>query len=141
MLSTAVRHRTTGERLCGGQPASQPANSPSGGWLSLDLAKGWGVNELMPIIVFPAARRKGKKGKGKGASCRRRQPSATPPVRQGRGPPGHGASGSRAARSLASHRRPEWDNRGEGFGSKVLEAICVRSRERDPGKASRAPED
>ncbi|UKZ94044.1 uncharacterized protein TrAFT101_008938 [Trichoderma asperellum] len=49
--------------------------------------------------------------------------SVTPPVQQGHGPPGHGASGSRAARSFASYRRPEWDSRGEGFGSKVLEAI------------------
>lgn len=103
------------------RPGGQPTAHLEGG--SVSAGQGWGVNELMPIIVFPAARRKAK-GKGKGASCRRRQPSATPPVRQGHGPPGHGASGPRAARSLASHRRPEWDNRGEGFGSKVWESVA-----------------
>lgn len=110
-------------RRPGGQAASQ---QPIWRVAQSRPGQGWGVNELMPIIVFPAARRKGKreKGKGKGASCRRRQPSATPPVRQGHGPPGHGASGSRAARSFASHRRPEWDNRGEGFGSKVWESVA-----------------
>ncbi|KAL6700073.1 hypothetical protein J3F84DRAFT_362622 [Trichoderma pleuroticola] len=44
--------------------------------------------------------------------------AATPQVRQGHGPPGHGISGSRAVRAFASHRRLEWDNRGGGFGSR-----------------------
>lgn len=94
----------------------------------------------MPIIVFPAADEK-EEGERKRGIMPLSPASVTPPVQQGHGPPGHGASGSRAARSFASYRRPEWDSRGEGFGSKVLEAIEVRSWQRHPGKASRPPED
>ncbi|TFB05507.1 hypothetical protein CCMA1212_002523 [Trichoderma ghanense] len=40
--------------------------------------------------------------------------AATPHVRQGHGPPGHGDGGSRAVRVFASHRRLGWDGRGGG---------------------------
>lgn len=125
ILSAAVRHRTTAQRLCGDQPASQPTTHLEGGSVSAWSRVGCERVDADHRISCGATKK--KKGKGKGALCRCRQPSATPPVRQGHGPPGHGASGSRAVRSLASHRRPEWDNRGEGLGSKVLEAIDVRS--------------
>ncbi|EHK50621.1 uncharacterized protein TrAtP1_011145 [Trichoderma atroviride] len=46
-------------RRPGGQAASQ---QPIWRVAQSRPGQGWGVNELMPIIVFPAARRKGKKG-------------------------------------------------------------------------------
>ncbi|KAM0475329.1 hypothetical protein ACHAPX_007083 [Trichoderma viride] len=61
--SAVVRHRTTGQRLCGGQAASQ---QPIWRVAQSRPGQGWGVDESMPIIVFPAARRKAK-GKRKGA--------------------------------------------------------------------------
>lgn len=116
----------TGPRVKGYAAARRPGGQPTahleGGSVSTWPRVGCERVDADHRISCGATKR--KKGKGKGASCRRRQPSATPPVRQGHGPPGHGASGSRAARSFASHRRPEWDNRGEGFGSKVWESVA-----------------
>ncbi|KAH0493864.1 hypothetical protein TgHK011_000510 [Trichoderma gracile] len=57
--------------------------------------------------------------------------AATPHVRQGHGPPGHGGGGSSAVRVFASHRRLGWDSRGGGFGSRApdqaMEAIDAGS--------------
>ncbi|KAL7793444.1 hypothetical protein V8C43DRAFT_281824 [Trichoderma afarasin] len=92
----------TAERLCGDQRICRVAQSGPG--------QG---GRVTPIIVLSRGAAK------KGAHSLAPSPfAATPQVRQGHGPPGHGASGSRAVRAFASHRRLEWDNRGGGFGSR-----------------------
>lgn len=111
------------------------STNPFAGWLSLDLAKGCG--RAPPIIVFV----QGRRSRGKGARCHHSlQPHKCDKdtARQD-----DGASGSKAARVFAGHRRLEWDKftaggsvlrfGGSGWsevGSNIL-AIENRSRTRE----------